>query len=253
MEYLIICPLAFVAGFVDAIAGGGGLISLPAFVLAGVPMHAALGTNKLASSMGTLISTIRYAREGYMVRAFVLVAVPCALLGSSTGSSTALSISDTALKVVMMVALPAMAAFVLRVKDLDSFSRTQIPRRRALAITAAVALVIGFYDGFYGPGTGTLLLLALTALARQDIRTAAGTTKAINLSTNLAALVVFLANGVVILPLGLAAGAFNIAGNFLGSREFSNKGSAIARPIMLAVIAVFLCKVAADLAGDFLL
>ncbi len=253
VEYLIICPLAFVAGFVDAIAGGGGLISLPAFVLAGLPMHASLGTNKLSSSLGTLIATIRYARAGYMVRAFVLAAVPCALVGSCAGSNAALLASDTALKVVMLVALPAMAAFVLRTKDLDSFARTAIPRRRALCVTAAIALGVGFYDGFYGPGTGTLLMLALTALARQDVRTAAGTTKAINLSTNLAALAVFLVNGVVVLPLGLAAGAFNIAGNYLGAGAFSGKGSAIARPVMLVVMALFFCKVIADLAGELCL
>lgn len=253
MEYLIICPLAFAAGFVDAIAGGGGLISLPAFVLAGLPVHASLGTNKLSSSLGTFVATVRYARAGYMVRAFVGVAVPCALVGSGAGSSVALLASDVLLKVVMLAVLPVMAAFVLRTKDLDAFARTNMPRRRALGATAAIALCVGFYDGFYGPGTGTLLMLALTALAHQDVRTAAGTTKAINLSTNLAALAVFLVNGVVILPLGLAAGAFSIAGNYLGADTFAGRGSAIARPIMLAVMALFFCKVVADLVGELCL
>ena len=247
MEFLIVCPLAFIAGFVDAIAGGGGLISLPAFIFAGLPVHNAIATNKLASTMGTSIATIRYAISGYMVKAFVAVGVVCGLTGSCIGSNLALVTDDSAFKVIMLVILPFVAFFVLRTKDLDKFSKVEIPRKRAMAITAAIALVIGVYDGFYGPGTGTFLMLALTALAHQNVRTAAGTTKAINLSTNVAALVVFLVNGAVLLPLGLAAGTFNIAGNWIGSRSFTQRGSSIARPIMLVVIVLFAIRLVADL------
>lgn len=248
MEFLIVLPLSFIAGYVDAIAGGGGLISLPAYIFAGLPVHNAIGTNKLSSSMGTTLATIRYAISGYMVRAFVALAVPCALVGSWAGSNLALATDDTAFKFIMLAMLPFVAFFVLRTKDLDAFSKTKIPRNRALALTGVIALVVGVYDGFYGPGTGTFLMLLLTALTHQDVRTAAGTTKAINLSTNLAALTVFLVNGTVLLPLGLAAGAFNIVGNYLGTRSFAKKGSAIARPIMLVVIALFSIKLITDLA-----
>lgn len=249
MEFLIVCPLAFLAGFVDAIAGGGGLISLPAYIFAGLPVHLALGTNKLSNSMGTLIATIRYAFRGYMVREFVLVAVPLALVGSWAGSNTALITGDIAFKVIMLAVLPFVAFFVLRTRDLDSFSKVELPERRALAITAGVALAVGFYDGFYGPGTGTFLMLLLTALAHQDVRHAQGTTKAVNLSTNLAALAVFAINGQVLLVLGLVAGAFNIAGNWLGAQSFIGKGYAIARPVMLMVIAAFAVKLIVDIAA----
>ena len=241
------CPLAFIAGFVDAIAGGGGLISLPAFILAGIPVHQALGTNKLMSAMGTTISTIRYALSGYMVKAFVVIGVACGLTGSCLGSNLALLTDDQVLKAVMLIALPFIAFFVLRTKDLDAFAADALPMRRALALTAGIALVVGMYDGFYGPGTGTFLLLLLTAVAHQDIRTAAGTTKAINLSTNLAALTVFLVNGAVLLPLGLVAGVFNIAGNYLGSRRFTREGSRITRPIMLVVLVLFAARLIFDL------
>ena len=247
MEFLIVCPLAFLAGFVDAIAGGGGLISLPAYIFAGLPVHLALGTNKLSNSMGTLIATIRYAFRGYIVREFVLVAVPLALVGSWAGSNTALITGDIAFKVIMLAVLPFVAFFVLRTRDLDSFSRVELPKRRALAITAGIALAVGFYDGFYGPGTGTFLMLLLTALAHQDVRHAQGTTKAVNLSTNLAALAVFAINGQVLLVLGLVAGAFNIAGNWLGAQSFIGKGYAIARPVMLMVIAAFAVKLIVDI------
>jgi len=247
VEFLIVCPLAFIAGFVDAIAGGGGLISLPAFIFAGLPVHNALGTNKLMSAMGTTISTVRYALSGYMVKAFVVVGVACGLTGSALGSNLALLADAQVLKTVMLVALPFIAYFVLKTKDLDVFADPDMPRRRAMLITAGVALVVGVYDGFYGPGTGTFLLLLLTTVAHQDIRTAAGTTKAINLSTNLAALTVFLVNGAVWLPLGIVAGVFNIAGNYLGSRKFTREGSRITRPIMLVVLVLFAARLVFDL------
>lgn len=247
MELLIICPLAFVAGFVDAIAGGGGLISLPAFILAGIPVHQALGTNKLASAMGTTISTIRYALSGYMVKVFVVAGVACGLAGSCLGSNLALLTSAQTLKVVMLVALPFIAYFVLRTKNLGAESQEELPTARAIAITAAAAFTVGIYDGFYGPGTGTFLLLLLTTVAHQDIRTAAGTTKAINLSTNLAALAVFLANGSVLVALGLIAGVFNIAGNWVGSRSFIRRGSSIVRPVMLVVLVLFAARLVSDL------
>ena len=221
---------------------------MPAFILAGLPVHNALGTNKLASAMGTAVSTIRYAISGYMVRSFVVAGVACGLAGSALGSNLALLASAQFLKAVMLAALPFIAFFILRTRDLDVFADDALSPRKGIAITALIALVVGIYDGFYGPGTGTFLLLLLTAVGHQDIRTAAGTTKAINLSTNLAALTVFLVNGVVLLPLGIAAGLFNIAGNFLGSRKFTREGSRIARPVMLVVLVLFAGKLISDLA-----
>ena len=247
MEFLIVCPLAFIAGFVDSIAGGGGLISLPAFFFAGLPVHNAIATNKLSSTMGTTIATIRYAINGYMVKEFVIVGVACGLAGSWGGSNLALLASDTVIQVLMLIALPFIAFFVLKTKNLDAFAGDPLPKRKALAITAAIALVIGVYDGFYGPGTGTFLMLLLPALAHQDVRTAAGTTKAINLATNAAALVVFLVNGAVLLPLGLAAGLFNIAGNYIGAGKFTKAGSSIVRPIILVVLVLFAVKLIFDL------
>lgn len=241
------CPLALIAGFVDAIAGGGGLISLPAYFFAGLPAHAAIATNKLSSTLGTLVATVRYALFGYMVRRFVVVGVACGLAGSAAGAHLALLADSTALMVFMLVALPPVAVLVFRSKNLDRFSERPLPPRRALAVTGAIALAVGVYDGFYGPGTGTILMLLLTALGRQDVRTAAGTTKAVNLATNVAALTVFLVNGQVLIGLGLAAAAFNIAGNWLGATFFDKKGALILRPIMLVVIVLFAAKLVADL------
>ena len=247
MEYLIVCPLCLLAGFVDAIAGGGGLISLPAFLFAGLPVHNALGTNKLQAAMGTIIATWRYAREGYMVRGFVTVGVLCGLIGSACGTRLALATGDFAFRVIMLLILPLVAFYVLRTKDLGVHDGRPLPPSRALALTAGVSLALGVYDGFYGPGTGTFLMLLYTALARQSLRQAAGTTKAVNLATNLASLAVFLWHGAPLVALGLVAGLFSIAGNWLGARCFTEKGSRIVRPIMLVVIGLFALRLVVDI------
>lgn len=251
MEFLIVCPLTFLAGLVDAIAGGGGLISLPAFFFAGLPAHAALATNKLSSTMGTTVATIRYVLFGYMVKELVAVGVICGLAGSFIGSNLVLVADTVALMIFMLVSLPIVAYVVFRAKDLDKFADSPRSKGATIALTAVIALVVGAYDGFYGPGTGTFLMLLLTGVGHLSLKNAQGTTKAINLSTNVAALVVFLASGNVLIVLGLAAGVFNIAGNWIGSSLFDKKGSAIVRPIMLVVVCLFAIRLVFDLVGAF--
>lgn len=247
MELLIVCPLTFIAGLIDAIAGGGGLISLPAFFFAGLPAHAAIATNKLSSTMGTSIVTLRYALSGYMVKRYVAVGVACGLTGSFLGSNLVLLTDNFVLMVFMLVSLPFVAWLIFRTKNLDTFAESPLSQRKALAITATVALCVGVYDGFYGPGTGTILMLLLTTLAHQSIKEAQGTSKAINLSTNISALVVFLASGNVVVVLGLIAGLFNIAGGWIGTSLFKKKGSSIVRPFMIVVIVLFAIKLIVDL------
>ena len=247
MEYLVICPLCFLAGFVDSIAGGGGLISLPAFLFAGLPVHAAIATNKLQATMGTAIATLRYALAGYLARGSAAVGIFCGLLGSSAGARLALATDDFAFRIIMLAILPIVAFYVLRTKDLGIYAGRPLPPSHTLALIAAIALIIGIYDGFYGPGTGAFLMLLLTIGARQSLQQAAGTTKAVNLATNVAALAIFLGKGTALIPLGLTAGLFSICGNWLGARFFTEKGSRITRPIILTVLALFAVKLVTDI------
>ena len=242
LQYLIVCPLIFIAGYIDSIAGGGGLISLPAYLIAGLPPHGAIATNKLSSSMGTSISTIRYAKEGFINWKTAIVCAVSAIVGSSLGAKLSLLIDDSVLKMVMLVLIPVTAVIVLKSRGMSGETRESLSPGKTMAVAVAVALIIGGYDGFYGPGAGTFMLLALTAVARMPIRSANGITKVINLSSNVGSLVVYLMNGKVLIPLGLAAGVFGIAGNWLGSRTFSKKGAGIAKPVMLVVLAVFFVK-----------
>ena len=243
-QYLIVCPLVFLAGFVDSIAGGGGLISLPAYLAAGVPPHLALGTNKMGSTMGTVISTARFAKSGYIKWKLSLFAAACAIVGSIIGSNLSLLASEQFLKGMMLFALPVVAFYVLKNKDMgDNKNTGSLTEKQMMLISMAAALVIGTYDGFYGPGTGTFLLLVLTGAAKMDLRTASGTTKVINLSSNIAALVTFLINGKVLLPLGITAGVFCIAGHYIGSGMVVKSGQKVVRPVVLAVLLCLFVKI----------
>ena len=248
LQFAIVCPLVFLAGFVDAIAGGGGLISLPAYMLAGLPVHNAIGTNKLSSAMGAALTTARFAKSGFIE---LKLAVPCsaaALMGSAVGARIALLIPENTFKIIMLFVLPLVAAYVLNKKSLKDKSELEpFSFTKTVIIAVVSAFFIGMYDGFYGPGTGTFLLLLLTGVARMPLNSSAGITKVINLSSNIAALVVYISSGNVIYPLGLLAGVFSIAGNYLGTRVFTSKGSRGVKPIMISVLTIFFIKLCYEL------
>ena len=245
-QYLIVCPLVFLGGFVDAIAGGGGLITLPAYLIADLPVHMSIGTNKISSAMGTAVTTAKFWRSGYIKPKLCLCCALFALAGSSTGASLAMLVDDYAFRIILLFVLPLTALYVFRGKSLDDAGKEPLSPGRTLVICCALALLIGVYDGFYGPGTGMFLLLLLTGLAHLSLNDAAGTTKVINLATSLAALTTYLIQGQVLLPLGAAAGLFGIAGNWLGARCFTRQGSRLVKPLIGVVIVVFFIKVAHD-------
>ena len=202
-RFLIVCPLVFVAGLVDAIAGGGGLISLPAYLLSGVPAHVAIATNKLSSATGTAVSTGRFLKHGYIPAKLSLCAAAMALLGSTIGANISMLLSESILRGMLLVVLPIVAFYVFKNKNMGENQETGTRTERQLALIAmGAALIVGMYDGLYGPGTGTFLILILTGLGRMELKSAAGTTKVINLASNLAALVTFICHGQVYWALG---------------------------------------------------
>jgi hypothetical protein len=249
VPYLIVCPLVFLGGFVDAVAGGGGLISLPAYLIAGLPAHYAIGTNKISSAMGTTLTTWRFWKAGYIKLKLSLLCAVFALIGSTCGANLALLVDDHIFKIILLFILPLTALYVFKSKGMDTAGKDPLSPGKTAFIAAALALVIGVYDGFYGPGTGTFLLLLLTGLAHMDLNSAAGTTKVINLSTNIAALVTYLINGKIYLTLGLVAGIFGIAGNYLGSRSFTQNGAKIVKPLIGVVLAIFFVRILWEMFG----
>lgn len=242
LQFLIVCPLVGLAGFVDAIAGGGGLISLPAYLIAGLPAHAAIATNKLSACMGATIAAGKYAKNGYIPWK---TAIPCtafAMLGSALGAKFALMISDYWFKRLILVILPLTAVYIYRERSMTQ-ERAPLPFWQTALIGSIVAFVIGIYDGFYGPGTGVFLILLLTALAHYGLREANGLCKAINWATNVSSLAVYLMHGQVLFALGVMAGCFSIVGSYLGARTFEKNGARSVKPLMLVVVAIFFVKV----------
>ena len=238
-SYLLVFPLVFLAGLVDAIAGGGGLISLPAYLLAGLPPHLAIATNKMSSCMGTSLSTWRYTRSGYVHLQTALFSIPLAFLGSWAGANLNLMISNEVFQILLLIILPATALLVFRTKRLET-QREPYPLKKTCLISGIVAFGVGVYDGFYGPGTGTFLILLLTLVAHLSLSDANGLTKVINLSTNISSLAVYLIHGQVLIPLGFLAGLCNILGNAIGVHYFNEKGAKIVKPVMLLVLLLFL-------------
>ncbi len=238
----------FAAGFVDGIGGGGGIISVPIYLLAGLPAHFALGTNKLSSCVGTAVSTGRYLKKGYVDWSLALPSVLLAIGGAYLGTSLQLRVDERILKYVLLLVLPLAAAVLLRKKSLPE-ERGAMPLWKRRLIIWGFSLLIGVYDGFYGPGTGTFLLIAFCALGRLDVRSASGNVKVVNLSSNLSALLTSLMAGKVLIGVGLAAACFSIAGHWLGSGLAIKNGAKIVRPVILAVIALLLVRVLAELLG----
>ena len=242
--FLITCPLVFLAGFVDAIGGGGGLISLPAYLLAGIPVHQAIATNKMSSTCGTALTTVQFIRKGLVNWRLAVPAILAAIVGSSVGANLSMTTEDGIMEKILFVVLPVVAFVVMNPKLFHDNREGQWKLGMKTWITALVsALVVGVYDGFYGPGTGTFLIIAFTVLARMDLRTANAQAKVINLTTNITSLTIFLLNGQVVYLLGLAAAVCNMAGNYLGARLALRQGSRITKPVILLVLLLLFLKI----------
>ncbi|MDF2945012.1 MAG: sulfite exporter TauE/SafE family protein [Herbinix sp.] len=245
--FLIVCPLIFLAGIVDSIAGGGGLISLPAYLIAGLPPHFAIGTNKLSSAVGTTVSTARYCKNKFVDWGVAIPSIILALLGSAIGANIALLIDEKVMKYTLIIILPVIAFYVLKGKTIKKENAEEpISRKKVYVIACLASFFVGAYDGFYGPGTGSFLILIYTGLAKMDIKKAAGNTKLVNLSSNIAALVTFIINGKIFFLLGITAAVFSVAGHYIGSGLVIKNGHKVIRPIILIVLALLFIKVIAD-------
>ena len=241
--FLIVCPLVGLAGFVDAIGGGGGLISLPAYVIAGIPMHQAIATNKLSSACGTTLAVLRFWRNGLINMKLAGPSVAAAIVGSALGARISLLLDAAVMERGLYVVLPVTAFIVMNKSLFGAHEGERLVLNRRTYMTACVAaFVIGMYDGAYGPGTGTFLIIALTVFAKMGVAPANAQSKVINLATNVASLAVFLLSGNVLVTLGLAAAVCNMIGGFLGAGLVMKKGARIVKPIILAVLGLLAVK-----------
>lgn len=243
---LLISLGVFVASFVDAIGGGGGIISVPIYLFAGLPTHFALGTNKMSSGIGTAASTFRYIKIGFVDWQLAIPSVVLAVFGAYLGTSLQLLADERILKYVLLLVLPLAAVVLFRKKSLPE-TRGELPIWKRRLIIWGSSLLIGTYDGFYGPGTGTFLLLAFCILGKLDVRTASGNVKLVNFSSNMGALATSLLAGKVLIGVGAVAACFSIAGHYLGAGLAIRNGTKIVRPVILTVIGLLMIRVVSEL------
>ena len=238
---------AFAAGWIDAVVGGGGLIQLPALLL--VPQVApvqALATNKLASIAGTATSSLTYYRR---VKPDLRTALPMAglaLAGSFGGAAVATVLPTEVFKPIIVVALAAVAVFVAVRPKLGAATSLRFTGRRHLVVACALGIVIGFYDGMLGPGTGAFLVIALVSVVGYDFIASSAKAKIVNFATNLGALALFVPTGAVVWGLGLCLAAANVAGSYLGSRTAIAKGTGFVRAVFLVVAGALIVKLGHD-------
>ncbi len=244
-HFLIVCPLVFLSGFVDAIAGGGGLISLPAYMLTGLPVHYAIGTNKMSAMTGTAVATVRYIKQGYVPKKLGAVSVLMGLVGAAIGANITLMLSDSIFKKIMLVIVPVTAYYVLKSADFVK-DRPQLSNREAFIKTIALTFLLGIYDGFYGPGMGTFLLILLNSWVHLNIRTSNGILKVMNATTSTTSFIIYFMNGKSIILLGFVASFFSILGNYLGAKYFEKGKMKIVKPLMLTVLGIFFVKLVAE-------
>ena len=227
------------AGFVDSAAGGGGLISLPAYLFAGLPPHYTYATNKFSAACGTTFATASFFRNGAMnVKVGVLAAVG-SFVGSALGAHIVLMLSDE---------VPIAAVVILWRRNLPDENRDDgtIDLKKTL-LALGIGLGIGLYDGIFGPGTGTFAIIAFTSLMRFDLRTANGNAKVLNLASNYASLFTYLSSGLVVFTVGIPCAISGIVGNIIGSHFALTKGAKFIRPMMLVVLVLLLGKLVTDM------
>jgi uncharacterized protein len=242
--FLLLFVTAVAAGFVDSIAGGGGLITIPAMLIAGIPPLETLGTNKLQSQFGALSATIAYARRGHVTLGQQLPMALMAALGGAIGALIATVVPGDVLRIIMPFLLVAIALyFALKpnLSDLDSHQRMT-----PLVFGLTLVPLIGLYDGIFGPGTGSFFMLAFVALAGFGMLKATAHTKLLNLGSNIGAFIVFIFSGAILWKLGLVMGLGQFIGAQAGSRLAMRNGAAIIKPLLIFSCLAMAMRLLAD-------
>ncbi|MDD4085157.1 MAG: TSUP family transporter [Acholeplasmataceae bacterium] len=239
MLFLVIA--AFIASFIDSTVGGGGLISTPSLLATGMPVSFALGTNKVAAMMGSFTSVVAFWGAGKVQKRVVFYLMPLSFIGSALGAYVVYLLPAEIMRNIIVVLLVAVAAYTYRRKDWGDVANIKKFGTIVLLLTAAAAFALGFYDGFFGPGTGSFLIFGFLFLG-YDFVTAAGNAKALNFASGAGALVSFAISGTIYWVYGLAMGVSMVFGAIFGSRMAIRHGANYVRPLYLVVTSLLIGK-----------
>ncbi|MBP3656818.1 MAG: TSUP family transporter [Clostridia bacterium] len=247
-EGVLLAFTFFFSGIIDAVCGGGGLLSMPMYLTIGFPAHLVTGTNQCSIFFGGATSLVRYMRGGRIHWPSALTAAPLAIVGAFLGARLNLVLPERILEIVMIVLVPLVAAVILFKRDFGAENHiNEISSGRMLAGALVIGLVIGAYQGFYGAGSGTFFMLGFCLLTRLDLTTASGNTKVVAFCANLSSAATFALSGAVVWPAVLLATVFNIAGSYIGAGLAMKRGAKIIRPMFLFVLALLFLRLAGTL------
>lgn len=239
-----LATFAFIAGFLDAIVGGGGLIQLPALLIQfpQLALPTLFGTNKIAALSGTSIAAVQYAKRIRFNWKVLLSISLFSFLFSFLGARTVSYLDSEALKPLILIILIAIAIYTFIKKDLGNVATKDLSTTKKMIFGALIGAVIGFYDGFFGPGTGSFFVLAFVVILGFDFLSASAYAKVVNCITNISALLVFVNHGNYLLELAILMAVFNVLGNFLGTKIACKKGNGFIRIVFLIIVMLMILR-----------
>ncbi len=246
---LSLAILSFIAGFIDSVVGGGGLIQLPALLinLPNTAIPTLFGTNKIAALAGTSISAVQYSKKikfNYKILAIIAL---CAAVASYLGAKTVSYINVNTLKPLILVILILIAVYTFVKKNLGAIQTKKLSFNKMMIYGTFIGLIIGFYDGFFGPGTGSFLVLAFVVIFGFEFVEASAYSKVINCVTNVFALLVFIRQGNYILELAILMAICNIIGNIIGTKLALKRGNTFVRTVFLVIVVLMIIRYAYDI------
>lgn len=240
--------LSFVAGFIDAVVGGGGLISIPALLInmPTQPLATLFGTNKIAALSGTSIAAYQYSKRIKFDYKLLLTVSFFAFVASFMGAKAVSRINVETLKPIILIILILIAIYTFIKKDLGSVQTKKLSSNKQVLFGSLIGIAVGFYDGFFGPGTGSFFVLGFVVLLGFEFLYASAYAKVINCITNLSALIVFIKNGNYILEIAILMSVFNIIGSAIGSKIALKKGNGFVRIIFLVIVFIMILRYGYD-------
>lgn len=246
-KLIFICLAMALAGFIDSIAGGGGCISLPAYLLTGLPALVAIACNKTSACMGTITATINFLKNGKINIKVSAISAIFGIIGSNIGARIMLSLDPIFLQKMIVCVIPFIALFLVFKKDFGNINDFEsVPIKKVIIVSILSGFIIGLYDGIIGPGTGTFALLMFASALKFDLKTSSGNAKLLNLATGIGSIVHYLFTKVIIWPIVICAAICDMFGSYIGSSMAIKKDQTFIRYIMLVVVAILLVKLGID-------
>lgn len=243
-DLVYVCPLLFIAGVIDAIAGGGGLIALPTYLMTGMPVHMAYGCGKLQCSMGSTMAVLRFWKNGVLDGKFAALTAVAAMAASAIVTQLVLYLDGEVVRKIVLVMLPAAAILILLPKKKGQGSiLKQVVNRKNILLVIAAGLLLGTYDGMFGPGGGTIAIMIFSLLLHYDLRVASANSKVVIMASNYMALVGYLTTGNIVFQIAIPATICNMLGNYVGAGLAIKNGEKLIRPLMLLIVAGLIIKI----------